>query len=120
MKVISINIYKFPLGDCTNGGASSQFDELFLFSEDSTIGEVANYADMKGIDYRQCFKVNTMHNYGNYKRAQPVFKQLYKGAGPMAGGNHGYTSDSRYEEVTGGLKYPISIHDRFEVDYHNY
>lgn len=115
MTAISIYIYKFPLGDATAGGASTKYEELYLFSEDSKTEEIANYADMKGIDYEQCFKVATIHHYGEYKRAIPAFRLCQGMVGPMAGGNYGYTCDSRYREVTNGLKYPISIHDRYET-----
>lgn len=114
MRVVSITVFRNALGDCTNGGASSFYDSLYLFSEDSTTEEIADYADGHSVDYERCFKVETMsEKYGFYKRANPAFR-LRKGTGPMAGGNYGGTCDSRYETVTGGLKYPIPIHDRYE------
>ena len=117
MKVVSINIYKSPLGDCTNEGASSKFNELYLFSEDSKLDEIIKYINDKHINWEQCFRVETIDIYGVYKRAKPALRHLYKGlVGPMAGGNYGFTSDARYWEVTDGLRYPISIHDRFETE----
>lgn len=117
MSYIKIYVYRDNnLGDCTNNGASSKYNELYLFSEGHTAEEIAETADFKGINIEQCFKVETIWKGqpNEYKRAIPVLRKTNM-AGPMMGGNYGMTCDSRYKEVTGGLRYPIAILDRYET-----
>lgn len=86
------------IGDCTNNGISSKYNDLFLVGENiPKIFEVE--------DIRKCI---VLDYYKNYVRCKPV---IYKNKWYMAGGNFIYSSDSRFSNIN---QYPISIHDRIE------
>lgn len=111
------SILVFPLvpsiGDCTNGGVTSNNKSLRLFSADTTDEEVDDFykefPERKHLAIRVMKETNPIYTV----RAELVFKKSNSEGTYMAGGNFVYTSDSRYKEVT-GVQYPISVHDRFE------
>ena len=37
IKCLSVDVYKFPLGDCTNGGVSGKFSTLLIPCEDGNV-----------------------------------------------------------------------------------
>lgn len=114
MAAIKVWVYKDQsLGDCSNNGATNRYDRIIIFSEDTKNTEVYDYIERNIEPQDKCFRVETIWRGqpNEYKRAVPVFKN---GKCWMAGGCFGYTSDSRFTDVTGGLHYPISIHDRTE------
>lgn len=89
--------------DCTNKGVSSRVDQFVLTGPG--IPEIFDPSP-KSPELRL-----VRRNIGNeeYLHAEPV-KRPTGMAGPTAGGNFCYTSDSRFP-----LNYPISIHDRFDT-----
>lgn len=100
---LTAEVYKNPLGDCTNGGISAERRELYILS--------ATKGPFEPEDIRQCVYIEWREVMGEtYINCKPAYcrKRWY-----MAGGNFLYTSDSRFREITKS-KYPISIHDRYE------
>ncbi len=100
---LTAEVYKNPLGDCTNGGISSKRRSLYILAE--------NCGPFEPSDIRECVSIVEREVMGQvYVNAKPIYrkKRWY-----MAGGNFLYTGDSRYKEIT-GISYPVSIHDRCE------
>lgn len=100
---LSAEVFRSELGDCTNGGISSEARELYLLGCETS--------PFYPTDLRQCVMIEGRDVMGeHYVSAKPIVhrKRWY-----MAGGNFLYTSDSRYKEIT-GISYPVSIHDRYE------
>lgn len=89
--------------DCTAGGITSRFTALLLLCEEGPFtGNEENSLVMK-----------TKHVGGEeYKYAVPVKPGPSGCVGPMFGGNFVYSSDSRFRKMS---KYPLPIHDRYEV-----
>ena len=113
MRVHKCNVLRYAHGyDCSNNGATSRHDDIYLFNG-GTAEEIQAYADDHDIPYEICFKVEVLRRGEphEYHRAVPAFKS---GKMWMAGGNYAYSCDSRYEEVS-GIRYPISVHDRSET-----
>ena len=100
--------------DCTNNGASSRFDRLYVVAEHVTVEQVEELCKNNpyyNID--QFFKLDYefYYSHDNYCRLQPLNKgnKWY-----MFGGNYLASSDSRFKEYVKGCKYPIPILDRYE------
>ena len=100
-KGLSVSIYKFPLGDCTNSGLSSKFDSLLLVGDGIKNGpfETSDAKDYLVCEYRE--------RSDDFIATPKSIKDSGKWA--MFGGNFAYTSDSRFP--TGS---PIKIFDRIE------
>lgn len=96
-------VYRSALGDCTNGGISSAKRELYIMTVEKYPFEPGDLRECVGIESRECCGKE-------YVDAKPLYfpRRWY-----MAGGNFLYTSDSRYGEII-GIRYPVSIHDRYE------
>ena len=105
-KGLTVYVYRDSLGDCTGGGISSNKNELILTSFKTREGEV-NLAHIFEGDETNSVKI--IENVPNHYCAVPL---VYPEGmiGPMFGGNFIYTCDSRFP-----FKYPVPIHDRFEV-----
>lgn len=105
MRALPISVYKDKkIGDCTNGGISSRYNELLLICEDGfiTVDEENPPENL--------VQIVTRHLFGKeYKHIEPVARPT--GAGWMSGGNIAYTCDSRFSRLS---EYPLSIHDRQE------
>lgn len=101
MKAINISVYRDNrLGDCTNGGISSKYDELLLVCEDGYIEIDENNLPENLVVIAEGFRG---HKYIRpYKDAEEV--------GWMSGGNIAYSSDARFNS-----EYPLKIHDRQET-----
>lgn len=97
--VISLCVYKFPLGDCTNGGVSGgEAKDVYIPCESGPF--TAFKVDQSLI----LFPEQRGNEYWALKPAHTP-----KGmCGPMSGGNLAYSSDSRVRRV-------YHIHDRFET-----
>ena len=98
--------------DCTNGGISSRSNKIYLFKEYLDKDEIIRFMkDILKENEEQAFIVETL-KMGNhiYQRAIQVCPKL---GILMAGGNYAYSSDSKYEKIS-GIPYPISLHDRVE------
>ena len=102
MNKVSTYVYKNSLGDCTNDGLTSKYDNLDLY-----YGQLDNEAiDKLAEDSLILIERVLWGKQANY--AVPV--EIYKsGRHSMAGGNFIYTSDSRFPSDS-----PISVHDRVE------
>lgn len=114
---MSASVYKdSTLGDCTNGGASSKHDNLYVVAKHVTLKDVEEFCkENPAYTVEEFFKLdydfyNNSH-YGHYCRLEPINKgnKWY-----MFGGNYLATSDSRFKDFVGGCKYPVPIHDRTE------
>lgn len=100
---LTAEVYRNPLGDCTNDGISSCQRELYVLA--------AQKGPFEPEDIRQCVYIERREVMGKeYIDCKPAYcrKRWY-----MMGGNFLYTSDSRFKEIT-GISYPIAIHDRYE------
>lgn len=100
---LTAEVYRNPLGDCTNGGISSYQRELYVLA--------AQKGPFEPEDIRQCVYIERREVMGKeYIDCKPAYcrKRWY-----MMGGNFLYTSDSRFKEIT-GISYPIAIYDRYE------
>lgn len=109
-----VEIYKFPLGDCTNHGISSSAKSLCLVNVDGP-GEPS-------VCHPAAFIV-----YGNLPGTVKIIPAVKTEGGNwalttewcMMGGNYAATSDSRFHDavraITGGASYgAVPIHDRIE------
>lgn len=114
MKQLSVNIYKFPLGECTNNGASSRHTTMVAF--DGDLEEIRQYVENKQIDPDKCLYLVRRELWGeNHFYFTPLEFALNNPNGNVCmGGNYCCTSDSRWREMVGD-SYPRPIHDRFET-----
>lgn len=102
-KCLTAEVYRSELGDCTNGGISSNARELYILA--TTKGP------FEPDDIRKCVYIEQREIMGEkYVNCKPAY---FRRRWYMAGGNFLYTSDSRFKEIT-KLSYPIAIHDRYE------
>jgi hypothetical protein len=97
--VISLSVYKFPLGDCTNGGVSGgDTKDVYIPCESGPF--TAFKVDQSLILFPE-------HRGTEYWALKPAYSPSGM-CGPMYGGNLAYSSDSRVRRV-------YHIHDRFET-----
>ena len=110
---ISGEVYKFPLGECTNNGVSSRYKTLYVVSEETTLAEVEKFCNENpSYNIEQFFKVDyDFYDRMDYIRLDPLNKG---NKWNMAGGNYLFSLDSRFKEFVCGCKYPVPIHDRYE------
>ena len=122
MKVnaISLNVYKWSMGDCSNHGVSSKYNNLYYLGEWDNINK-------KIIPYREGYHdfellnksdipenaIVLVHGFQGYKYLAPL-KQLLEGKWLMMGGNFAYSCDNRFR--TDVNEYPLPIHDRTEEE----
>lgn len=107
MKALNIYVYRSPrLGDCTNGGISSKYEQLLVLCENG-------YIDIDEANP----PANLVKLVRRFIRGREVFHlepvNAPDGAGWMAGGNYAGSCDSRFSEMT-GIYGAIAIHDRQE------
>jgi hypothetical protein len=103
MKGLLVDIYKFPLGVCTNNGISGKVSKAVLTGYVMPqIFEPSDDAPELKIVQRKLFGKIYFH-------CEPINNP--QGNGWMMGGNFVYTSDSRYHYL---LDYPMPVHDRQE------
>lgn len=108
------------IGDCTNGGVSAKFDDLYLCKDYVTKEDVLEYCESKNCmdEIERFVKCETRSLFGGrriYKDIVLIDEDNRQGLlGGMSGGNLLYSCDSRWEEIT-GCPYPLSIHDRYET-----
>lgn len=94
-----LDVFKNPLGDCSNDGVSNRHTKLFLPCGDGPFK--ASVDDESVVIFRQ-------HN--DHKYLEPL--TVPAGAGWMMGGNYAASPDSRFAEHFN--QYPLPIHDRQE------
>jgi hypothetical protein len=106
---LNVSVYRWDLGDCTNGGASADVDSVCVVNIPGP--------DSPGTD-RPAFELVQGPGGKGHAILRPVNGR--GGVGPMSGGNFGYSSDSRFSEavreLTGSRHYgAVHIHDRYET-----
>ena len=114
IKGIGVDIYRFPLGDCTRNGISSRFRELILPCEDGYID-----IDTDNLPENFCYvrlRVIGDKEIYDIRPAEIKDGELVDRGGKwyMMGGNFAYSSDSRFSKMVGGMYGAIAIHDRVE------
>jgi hypothetical protein len=111
--LLPIDVYTFPLGDCTNGGISSSSRKLLLAMNEDTAKAIAELGGGPWFNGEPVVMIVERELAGGtYLHAEPVCRPPKGHVGWMAGGNLVYTSDSRFREMS---KYPLSLHDRSET-----
>lgn len=96
---VRAHIYRWSLGECSNGGISSRVNAVTVVGPNvPRVTEATPDAPA----------VELTETVPGYVVAQPV--EHSGGVGPMAGGTFVYSSDSRFP-----VKHPIPLHDRFET-----
>jgi len=111
---LNVSVYKFPLGDCTLDGISSDVKDLCLVNVEGPFNPTADAPAallVKGNSRGLVKIVPAAGSNGNHWTAAPGWW--------MMGGNYAATSDSRFHEtvrkITGGESYgAVPIHDRQE------
>lgn len=107
---LSVDIFRWSLGDCTNGGQSSGVKSVCVVN----IPGPSN----PGPD-RPAFELVNGPGGKGHAILRPVSGKPDQ-IGPMFGGNFGHASDSRFSqavrELTGVAHYgAVHIHDRYET-----
>ena len=105
IKVLPVQVYRWTLGDCTNGGISGRFDCLYLIGN-------GGWMEVEDTDPR-LIKIVTRPacgREGTYSHVEPVNDPNKKEIGYMSGGNFVYSCDSRFP-----FDYPLPIFDRSET-----
>jgi hypothetical protein len=111
LKGLIVDIYRSAdmKGDCSNGGTTSKFTKAILVGEG--IPEIFDVRDDLPalILVKRELHSERLGARRIYLHAEPL--NLHKsGERVMYGGNHIYTSDSRFPN-----DYPIKVHDRVEA-----
>ncbi len=107
-----VHVFRHPLGDCTNGGVSSQYDTLFLVNvRDGVDKAPPRYAPAR-------LEPGNVPGTVKIVPADPETGEALPGWW-MMGGNFAHTSDSRFAEavakISGRRHYgAVPIHDRQE------
>jgi len=117
MTGVSVNIFRSGLGDCTNRGVTCpdlSIDSgliFVLFDEEIKGGNYDLEECLAKPERYVCLKIvrRRLGRPNEYLHVEP-FNQPEGKAGPMAGGNFVYSSDSRFPH-----DYPLAVHDRFET-----
>lgn len=104
MKALRIHVYRDNLGDCTNEGISSKYNDLLLICENGYIEIDENNLPENLVEVVEGFK--------GYKYLRPYKKADKDKTGYMMGGNYAGSSDSRFCQIN---QYPLPIHDRQET-----
>lgn len=98
---IGLCVYKFPLGECTNGGVTGgDVKDVYLPTVEGNLSAFKLGEEQKLI----LFPEQKSKDYWALKDVQVQPGMI----GPMSGGNLAYSSDSRCRQV-------YHIHDRFET-----
>lgn len=105
INTIRAEIYKVSSGDCSNGGISSRYNEVYIPCVDGNI-EI-NFENPP--ENFVLLDINT--TFGEYKYCKP-YKDVVEGNWVMMGGTFVYLSDGRFSRNIN--QYPIALHDRKE------
>ena len=106
MKALPISVFENKeIGNSSNNGITSKYDELLLICEDGFIDiDESNPPE-------NLVKIVTRNLFGKeYKHIEPYAKPT--GLGWMHGGSVASTSDSRFSKLS---QYPLNVHDRQET-----
>ena len=87
--------------DCTNGGESSRFTALWVFTARMSRNAALLYIAERGLNPEECVQMENRKPCGeDYFDAVPLAEGR-RDAWHMAGGNYLYSCDGRFFEVTG-------------------
>jgi len=115
---LHVSVYRnAEIGDCTNGGISSQYNKLILIAEHVKLERVEQFCNKYNYDINTCVQVYTRNLQGrNYVVVTPIhLHENNSKQWTMFGGNYIGTSDSRFKNITKNHEgYPVAIHDRVE------
>ena len=108
------NVFRDADGlDCTNGGETSRFDQLYVFARRMSRNAALLYIEERGLNLEQCVWMIKRRPCGeDYLCAVPLAADR-RDRWHMMGGNFIYSCDSRFFEVTEN-RYPVPVHDRIE------
>ena len=95
---LSAHIYRWNIGDCSNGGISGKVDQVVIVN-----------AEGPDLGWEGVPRVAIVHRERYPAIAVPVDEDEKPLPGAMAGGAFIYSQDSRFP-----FDGPISLHDRFE------
>ncbi len=107
---LPVEVYRFPIGDCTNNGVSSRFDTLLVACSEGN----RFFDPEKEIPINFCM-VRWFRGIAQLVPATVTEdgSVIERPGWWMRSGNIADSCDSRWSELT-GLPYPIHIHDRKE------
>jgi len=100
---IRAEVFRWTLGDCTNGGVTSRVNAVVLLGETEPVP-----TRTAPVVYLRLVR-RWAGTPREYLHAEPI-EQPKDCVGPMMGGNFIYSSDSHFPS-----RYPIPVHDRFET-----
>lgn len=108
---LTAEVYRWTLGDCSNGGISSRVDKVTIVNADGPF-EPSEDAPAVELVAEKHFEWATI-------RAVPVDAPEDRRNGPMMGGAYVATSDSRFREaierlIGHGFYGAVALHDRWE------
>ena len=108
---LTVNVYRWGLGDCTNGGASAEVKSICVVNIPGPFNPRPE---------SPAFELVEGPGGQGHAILRPVEAKKPGMVGPMSGGNFGYSSDSRFSEavqkLTGSRHYgAVHIHDRYET-----
>lgn len=107
IKCLSVDVYKFPLGDCTNGGVSGKYGKLLIPCDDGN-----ETVDLDNPPENFCvIEKRILWGEKHYYIVPYALKQ--SGKRVMMGGNFAFTSHSCFKECAESWQ-PLPIHDRVE------
>lgn len=104
-----VNIYKPPYGDCSNNGASSKSDAVFIINfGDKELPRTAWPADVPAVRL-------VKRKHGNVVCVPVGLEDKWT----MFGGCFVHTSDGRFHDAVSKLSgydfgFPVALHDRVE------
>ena len=108
-KGLRLAVYRWNLGDCSNGGLSGKVDHVTLLTDNPNDPGQVFEPDGDAPAVRMV-KRRVWPDEAPYVHLEPIGQE---GRHLMCGGAFAYSSDARYAELI-GLHYPVSIHDRAE------
>jgi hypothetical protein len=112
IKHTNVNVYRWSLSDCTNGGVTARNNSMELFV-DCTHDEAVAYCKEHNLDPNNQLILVRRDLWGeNHDYAEPLMKPEHMAQ--TSGGNFIYSCDSRFREYTKSWQ-PIAVHDRFET-----
>ncbi len=121
MRPVNLSIYKHRPWvnegyDPSNGGISLCLDDIYVFPEEATKHEIAEWCLKLRVRPSEVCRLNKRMLWGEkHYFIEPVMQPKHK-VGPMFGGNFAYTSNGIFADFLGErITRPIPIHDRFET-----
>lgn len=125
---LSADIYKNGKEDYSNGGLSSNHNDVIMFKTDLSTEKIIKIIINDNLNIEKCVQA-IKRDYINYVHFEPIsyfiniedFKKsiiTINKTSSCHGGCYIKTSDSRYKEYTFNIQYPLSLHDRV-FEYNN-